>query len=103
MASITWRYEFRTNLAPGQSEGVYWGPSDELKGATFTITAHPATNRRNTNFWLTVSEVSIGTRDIGTGDIGNVQTTLWARVQNNGNVGDGTVQGYVAYVTRNTP
>jgi hypothetical protein len=103
MATLTWQYFLTGNLPPGTGQPVTVGPSDALKGASFAVTAHPTTNLRRTYFWLTAAEVSIGNYDIGTGDIDNVQTSLWFRVQNNGLAGQGTVRSYAVYVTRNTP
>jgi hypothetical protein len=45
----------------------------------------------------------VGKKDIGSGDISNVQSYLWAKTRNNGRSGDGTVNSSDLHLTGITP
>ncbi|MFE7564902.1 hypothetical protein [Kitasatospora sp. NPDC057500] len=102
MATQTFPYFFIRNLPPGSATAVSWGPDPFFDQGTLTLSAHPVTDLRQTMHWMTVEEISVGKKDIGSGDISNVQSSLWALARNNGLSGQGTVKSFVAYLTRTT-
>ncbi|GAA3192493.1 MULTISPECIES: hypothetical protein [Streptomyces] len=102
MATQTFSYFFVQNLPPGYRGEITWGPDPFFDRGTFTVSAHPVTNLRQTLYWLTFDDVSVGKKDIGSGDISNVQSYLWAKTRNSGLSGQGTVKSHTVYLTRTT-
>lgn len=105
MATVTqWGpYFFYDNILPRAAANRSWGPDPAFNvGGTYTVTGHPATNLRNTNYSLWVSDMSISSVDLGQGDIGSVQTSLYAMFFNSGNAGKGAIRTRSAYITRVT-
>ncbi|MFI8437979.1 hypothetical protein ACIGJO_30425 [Streptomyces sp. NPDC079020] len=103
MATQTNSYYVVQSVPVGARGGLTWGPESYFDQGTFSVSAHPVTTLRQTLFWLTVDDISMGKKDIGSGDIGNVQSYLWVKVRNSGLAGQGNVTSYTVYLTRNTP
>lgn len=103
MATQTYPYYITQNVPPGERRELTWGPSSYFAEGTFTITAHPIADLFHTLFWLTVDDISMGTIDVGAGDISNIQSYLWVKVRNDGYAFQGTVKSYTVYVTRAIP
>lgn len=103
MATQTSSYYVVQNVPVGARREVTFGPSSYFDQGTFSVSAHPVTTLRQTLFWLTVDDISIGKKDIGSGDIANIQSYLWVKVRNSGLAGQGNVSSYTVYLTRNIP
>lgn len=103
MATQTNSYFVVQNIPVGARRELIWGPDSYFNQGTFSVTAHPVTNIRQTLFWLTVDDISAGKKDIGAGDIDNIQSYLWVKVRNSGLAGQGNVNSYTVYLTRNIP
>ncbi|MFC4518220.1 hypothetical protein [Streptomyces ehimensis] len=102
MATQTFSYYVVQTLSPGQQGELTWGPDPLFDQGTFTLSAHPVTDFRQTLYWLTFDDVSVGKKDIGSGDISNIQSYLWAKARNSGLSGQGTVTSYTTYLTHTT-
>jgi hypothetical protein len=100
-----WGYfiQHAPGIPPQQARNYVWGPSSRYNNGTCTVTGHPLTELRNTSYYMWVSDMSIGARDIGVGDISNIQKTLHATFFNSGNPGDGTIHRWNVGVTKVSP
>jgi hypothetical protein len=84
----------------GGAYNVAWGPDDRFAQCTFNVTGHADPIRRNSNFTVWVTDMSLQVIDVGHGDIDNDQYTAYATF---GNDGAETVTTIIAYLTVTTP